>query len=60
MNRNLRLLDRFDKERNIYELICRLAERVHSIINGSAVFVETTETDPVQIAMEELLSQSKQ
>ena len=55
MDRNLKLLDRFDRDKNIYELICRLAARAHSIMSGSAASFETKETDPIQLAMEEPL-----
>jgi len=59
MDKNLRLLDKFDRQRNVYELICRLAERVHSIMNGNAVSPENKESNPVQIAMAEFLSDEK-
>ena len=59
MNINLKLLDKFDKTVNIYELICKLAERVHQILNGSPVPPDIKEKDPVQIAMEELLAKGE-
>ncbi|HOL22649.1 MAG TPA: DNA-directed RNA polymerase subunit omega [bacterium] len=59
MNRNIKLLDKFDKKANIYELICRLAERTHQILNGAPVSIETKEKDPVQIAMEEFLERGE-
>jgi len=59
MNRNLKLLDRFDKKVNIYELICNMANRVYQILNGSPVSVSTKEKDPVQIAMEEFLERGE-
>lgn len=59
MDKNLRLLDKFDRQRNVYELICRLAERVHLIMNGNAVSPENKESNPVQIAMAEFLSDEK-
>jgi len=60
MNRNLKLLDRFDKKVNIYELICNMAERVYQILNGATVSIDTKEKDPVQIAMEEFLEQGEE
>jgi len=60
MNRNLKLLDRFDKKVNIYELICNMAERVYQILNGAPVAITRTKgKDPVQIAMEEFLGQGE-
>lgn len=55
MNKNLKLLDKFDKKFNIYELICKLSERAHQILNGAPVPQGIKEKDPVQIVMEELL-----
>jgi DNA-directed RNA polymerase subunit K/omega len=59
MNKNIKLLDRFDKKENIYELVYQLAERVHQILNGAAVSSTTKEKDPVQIVMEEFLDRRK-
>ena len=59
MNINLKLLDKFDKTVNIYELICKLAKRVHQILNGAPVSLNIKEKDPVQIAMEELLAKGE-
>jgi DNA-directed RNA polymerase subunit K/omega len=53
---NLRLLDKFDKDENIYELICKLAEKAHSVIDGRATSVEIKESSPIQTAMAEFLS----
>ncbi len=53
MNKNLKLLDKFDKNSNMYELICRLAEKTHSVINGGGASAESREHDPIQIVMEE-------
>ncbi len=55
MEKNLRLLDKFDRQSNIYELICRLAERAHAIMKGKAVSSDIKESNPVQIAMKEFL-----
>ena len=55
MDKNLRLLDKFDRDTNVYELICKLADRTHAIMSGNAVSPETRESNPVQIAMEEFL-----
>lgn len=59
MDKNLRLLDKFDRQSNVYELICKLADRTHSIMNGNAGSSEVEESNPVQIAMEEFLSDGK-
>ncbi len=55
-NINLKFLDRFDKNSNIYQLICELSERVHnlfatSISSGSS----GKEDDLVEIVIEEKL-----
>ncbi len=55
MEKNLKLLDKFDRDRNIYELICKLSDRAHGIMSGNSVSPETRESNPVQIAMEEFL-----
>jgi len=31
MNKNLKFLDRFDRNLNIYQLICELSERAHNL-----------------------------
>ncbi|MCX8082587.1 MAG: DNA-directed RNA polymerase subunit omega [bacterium] len=55
MNRNIKLLDKFDKKANIYELICKLAERAHQVLNGAPVSSNIKEKDPIQNVMEEFL-----
>ncbi len=59
MSRNLKLLDRFDRGKNIYELISRLSERAHAIMSGKMTSSETRKSDPVQIAMEEYLKEEE-
>jgi len=59
MNKNLKLLDKFDKNSNMYELICRLAEKTHFVINGAAASPESKEHDPIQIVMEEAAMDGK-
>lgn len=55
MNRNLKILDKFDKKVNIYGLISNMGARVYQILNGSPVLPGITEKDPVHIVMEEFL-----
>ncbi|MCD6408077.1 DNA-directed RNA polymerase subunit omega [bacterium] len=55
MNENLKFIDKFDKEKNIYEMITKLAKRAHDLINGAPPAVDTKENDPIYIAMEEVL-----
>ena len=55
MNKNLKFIDKFDKEKNIYEVITKLAERAHDLINGAPPAVDTKEKDPVYVVMEEVL-----
>ena len=59
MNKNLKLLDKFDKNSNMYELICRLADRTHSVINGAGASAESRENDPIQVVMEEAAMDGK-
>ncbi len=59
MDKNLKLLDKFDRQKNVYELICKMSERVHSIMKGNAVSPENRESNPVQIAMGEFLNDGK-
>ncbi|MBN1444747.1 MAG: hypothetical protein JW957_01405 [Candidatus Omnitrophica bacterium] len=59
MNKNLKLLDKFDKNSNMYELICRLAERTHLVINGAEAADESKEHDPIQIVMEKAVLDGK-
>lgn len=55
MNKNLKILDMIDKEKNIYELIVELSKRTHELISGAIANVElkSKNTSPVLIAMEE-------
>lgn len=55
MDKNLKFIDKFDKEKNIYEMITQLAKRTHDLINGAVPAVETKENDPIYVAMEEVL-----
>ncbi len=59
MNRNLKVLDKFDKKVNIYELIVRRAERAHDILNGAAPAVNIKENSIPQIVMEEVIVKEK-
>lgn len=55
MNENLKFIDKFDKEKNIYEIIIKLAKRIHDLINGAPPAVDIKENDPVYMAIEEVL-----
>ena len=59
MNKNLKLLDKFDKNSNMYELICKLARKTHSIINGAGVSTDSKEYDPIRVVMEEASGDEK-
>ncbi|HDD64940.1 MAG TPA: hypothetical protein ENF61_02370 [Firmicutes bacterium] len=59
MNRNLKVLDKFDNKVNIYELIVDRAERAHNILNGAPPLVNIKEDSITQIVMEEVLSKEK-
>lgn len=59
MNRNLKVLDKFDNKVNIYELIVDRAERAHDILNGAPPLVNIKEDSITQIVMEEVLNKEK-
>ena len=56
MKTNLKILDKFDKTKNIYELIVQCAERTHVIMSGALPDVETENSSIPNISMEELLT----
>ena len=55
MNTNLIILDTFDQQENIYDLIMERAKRAHVIMSGGAPSVEAGTTSIPEIAMMELL-----
>ncbi|MGI6595560.1 MAG: DNA-directed RNA polymerase subunit omega [Elusimicrobia bacterium] len=59
MNKNIKLLDKYDKKENIYKLVQLMANRVYQILNGAAVSPTIKEKDPIQIVMEEFLEQAE-
>jgi len=57
MKRNLKTLDSFDKDSNIYELICELSEKAHLLLGGAISSGRTgIEDDVVEMVMESKLA----
>ncbi|MCM8769308.1 MAG: hypothetical protein NC911_06505 [Candidatus Omnitrophica bacterium] len=61
MNINTKILDRYDRQMNIYQLILKLAERAHQLLEGATGLVEIGNTDPSspRLVMEEFLFKSE-
>jgi DNA-directed RNA polymerase subunit K/omega len=55
MNINAAILDKFDKKKNIYELILRQAERAHAVMNGAPSVVKPDNFNIHRLVMEEFL-----
>jgi len=59
-NRNLKLLDLIDKEKNIYEVISEIARRAHDLIRGAVPSIEIKKDENlIQVAIEEYLQKIK-
>ncbi len=59
-NRNLKLLDLIDKEKNIYEIISELAQRSHELMKGALPSIEIKKGENlIQVAIEEYLQKIK-
>ncbi|HOJ40433.1 MAG TPA: hypothetical protein PKX93_03080 [bacterium] len=57
MNINTKILDRYDRNSNIYQLILQLAERAHVLMSGASASLEMAEVDPgsPRLVLEEFL-----
>ena len=55
MNENLRILDKFDKETNIYEMIVKWVEMCSVISQNSPSVSETVDSNILHLFMEKLL-----
>ena len=55
MNINAAILDKYDKKKNIYELILRQAERAHAVMNGAPSVAKPDNFNIHRLVMEEFL-----
>ena len=55
MNENLKILDKFDKESNIYELVEERSRRAHDILNGAMSAVMGHDHFMTGVVMDELI-----
>ena len=55
MNENLRVLDKFDKEKNIYEMIVKWVKMCSVISQNSPSVSETADSNILHLVMEKLL-----
>ncbi|MCM8785526.1 MAG: DNA-directed RNA polymerase subunit omega [Candidatus Omnitrophica bacterium] len=59
-NKNLKVLDLIDKNKNIYEMIVEVSKRAHDLIKGALPSVEVKKNENlVHIAIEEYLKKDK-
>ncbi|MFN4227799.1 MAG: DNA-directed RNA polymerase subunit omega [Candidatus Ratteibacteria bacterium] len=59
-NRNLKMLDLIDKNKNIYEVIVEVSRRAHDLIKGALPSVEVKKNENlIHIAIEEYLRKNK-
>jgi hypothetical protein len=57
MNQSLRFLDRFDRKRNIYELIMLASERGHKALLGGLAF-EEEQGETLRVILEQIMKES--
>jgi len=56
MNTNLKILDKYDQDRNIYDLVTLLAERAHVVVNGNPILAARAGISIPRFVMEELMA----
>ena len=55
-NKNLKILDLIDKEKNIYEVIIQISKRAHDLIKGALPSIEIKKGENlINVAIEEYL-----
>lgn len=59
-NKNLKILDLIDKNKNIYEIIVQISKRGHELIKGALPSIDVKKNENlIHVAIEEYIRKSK-